>query len=412
MSAGEPIAPTRLALVGAGRFGAFLAEAVAAVPECECVAVADVDPSAAHDVASAVGGEAIDLGELDALLASGRVDALVVATPPATHADLVRRALHAGLDVFVEKPVATDLDEAEELAALAEQHDRVVVVDHVLRYNPLLRALRRIQEQMGWQVTRFLFDNDAADESLGADHWFWDEAVSGGIFVEHGVHFFDAATLFVDEPAEQVSAVSASRTDGGPPDLVSATVRHGSALATHTHSFTHAHRAERQWMRIDFGPAEAMVRGWIPVEAQLIALTDDAGADRLRGLLVQAGRTRFATGCEELSLATAFEVEDVDGEPVATGRGHRFPASRRCVARLDLGGEAAKSAVYRGSVMAAFADLHACRTEPGRAPISGARTAVEALRVAHHAREAARTGVTTTIRRPAHRPLEMRGTPS
>jgi hypothetical protein len=167
-------------------------------------------------------------------------------------------------------------------------------------------------------------------------------------------------------------------------------------------------------MRIDFGPAEAMVRGWIPVAADLIAFTDGAGADRLRGLVEEAGLSRLPTGPDSavVALATSFDVGTVDGDPVATGRGRAFPASRRCVARLDLGGEAAKPAVYRGSVMAAFADLHACRADRGRAPVSGVRTAVEALRVAHHARESARSGVTTTIRRPARRPLEMRGTPS
>ena len=85
--------------------------------------------------------------------------------------------------------------------ALAESLGRVMVVDHVMRYNPLLRAIQAVQHHLGLKPIRFLFENDAADESLPRDHWFWDESVSGGIFVEHGVHFFDAATMFVTEPA-------------------------------------------------------------------------------------------------------------------------------------------------------------------------------------------------------------------
>ena len=116
------------------------------------------------------------------------------------------------------------------------------------------------------------------------DHWFWDESRSGGIFVEHGVHFFDAAAMLLDREATSVQAVAARRPDG-PVDLVSATVSHGDAvLATHTHSFTHARRCERQLMRLDCGTAEVRVDGWIPVHAVIDAWTDDAGLATAQGL--------------------------------------------------------------------------------------------------------------------------------
>ena len=413
-------APTRVAVIGAGRFGAFLLAAADALPDLVCRVVVDADDAAAERLATAYGCATVGLSGLDDLLASGAVDTLVIATPPDTHAQLARRALERGVDVFCEKPIATVIADAEGLADVAERHGRVVVVDHILRYNPLLLAVRRIQDAMGWTVTRFLFENDAADESLSRDHWFWDEGVSGGIFVEHGVHFFDAATLFIDEPATAVSAVTTSRPDWPAPDLVTATVTHGPALATYTHSFTHAHRAERQLMRIDYGPAEVRIAGWIPVEGEVVAFTDVEGAGRLRAIAADPQLLALPPGAGDETTTAAVEilVDPVDGPSIATGRGVAFPASCQVRLRLSLGGAPAKAAVYRAGVMAALQDLHACRTHRGRVPRSSAATATEALRVAVHATEAARFGRSSGIRKDAAltegsaRPIAMRGTAS
>ena len=89
----------------------------------------------------------------------------------------------------------------------------------MLRYNPVLARAAPHCTTTGCSVPvqRFAFDNDAADEDLPADHWFWDDTVSGGIFVEHGVHFFDAAQ-HADraDPATHVQAMGDARA--GRPD--------------------------------------------------------------------------------------------------------------------------------------------------------------------------------------------------
>ena len=143
-----------------------------------------------HDVAV--------FASVDAVLADPSVDAVIIATPPNTHAPLTIAAAQAGKHVFCEKPAALSAVEAEQVVEAVTASERCYVVDHVLRYNPLLAALVRLVERgVLPAVRRFTFDNDAADENLDADHWFWDSAVSGGIFLEHGVHFFDAATMLI-----------------------------------------------------------------------------------------------------------------------------------------------------------------------------------------------------------------------
>src|SRR6478735_1196368 len=278
--------PLRLGIVGAGRFATFLTEAVADLPDVAVHVVTDQDPEAAQLLAKAYDARVADSWQQ--VLDDPTVDVVVVATPPASHAEIAREALWCGKHVFCEKPLATTTADLDALVVAATASDRVLVVDHVLRYNPLLAAVARLQTELLGTPQRFLFENDASDEDLHDTHWFWDQHASGGIFVEHGVHFFDAAAMLVGRDATSVQADVARRTTGHA-DLVSAVVHHGDdVLATHTHSFTHAHRAERQLMRLDHGAAETRIEGWIPVEAVIDLWTDDAGADLVEGLPARA----------------------------------------------------------------------------------------------------------------------------
>jgi predicted dehydrogenase len=381
-----------LGVVGAGRFAAFLLDAVDDLPDVRVAAVTDHDPGAAAALAKRHDATAYD-GVPD-LLEDTAVDVLVVATPPATHAALTIAALEAGRHVFCEKPLATTADDLAAVVSAAERSDRVVVVDHVLRHNPLLRAVQRLQEDLTGRPYRFLFENDASDEDLADDHWFWDEAASGGIFVEHGVHFFDAAAMLVHQPVTAVQGASARRA-GGPVDLVTATAHHGEdALATHTHSFTHAHRCERQLMRLDHGAAETRVEGWIPVVARIDAWTDDAGARVCEELTTEV----FALDGFRLGPQAGVEVtvERDAAEGSARGRGRRLDVPHHATIELTLGGHDAKAAVYAESVRAAMADLvRGVRT--GVPPRSGLAEGAAAVAVALAATEATRTQTTVHL---------------
>jgi predicted dehydrogenase len=85
---------------------------------------------AAYDVQG--GGEALGLpsfSSIDQMLAEARPDMVVVATPPASHVELTRRALLADCHVFCEKPLAETLDDADSIAAMASERRRQVVVN-------------------------------------------------------------------------------------------------------------------------------------------------------------------------------------------------------------------------------------------------------------------------------------------
>lgn len=381
---------TGLGLVGAGSFATFLAAALRDLPGVELRAVADPDTGRAGRLADAHGARATD--DWRNLLSDDSVGVVAVASPPVSHAEVTLAALACARHVFCEKPLATDRRAALEVAAAAEASDRVLVVDHVLRYNPVLQALVRLQGGLLGPVQRFCFENDASDEDLDDGHWFWDEAASGGIFVEHGVHFFDAAHLLLGSVPDLVSGMTARRADGTT-DLVSATARHpGGALASHTHGFSHADRCERQVMRIDHGTAEVRVDGWIPLRARIDAWTDDDGAELAYGLPGRATELLDVPGHRLGPSSSITAVVHRDAAPArARGRGRDLHLPHHVVVEIEIGDDAAKHRVYAESVRAAAADLLRA-ADGGPPPRSGAAEALAAVAVADAARQSADQG--------------------
>jgi predicted dehydrogenase len=337
----------------------------------------------------------------DDLLARDDVNAVVIATPPHTHAPLTLAALAARRHVFCEKPAATDVSSADAVRLAVHRSGCIYVVDHVLRFNPVLCALTRLHDcGLLGPVQRFAFDNDASDEDLPSDHWFWDETVSGGIFVEHGVHFFDAAQLVTGRPATHVQAVGTTRADGVM-DTVACTVTHaGGALAGHAHGFSHPHRAERQLMRVDYGLAEARVHGWIPLRADIDVWTDRA--TEFEKLPARRAELLHVAGYR-LDQAARVEVDiqrDAARARLRT-RGVVHDAPHHVRLTIDLGWPEAKAHVYRESVRAALADFSSC-IRTGDAPRAGIDQGRDAVAVAVAARAAVRDGRTHRVEsRPA-----------
>lgn len=136
-------APIGTAIVGYGYWGPNLARNVAERPELALRALCD------HDRAqlSAFGNrhpQARAVEDFDAILCDDTIEAVVVATPPKTHYALVKRALEAGKHVLVEKPLATRLSDAHELADLAESTGLVLMPGHTFIYSPAVNAVREL----------------------------------------------------------------------------------------------------------------------------------------------------------------------------------------------------------------------------------------------------------------------------
>lgn len=127
--------PLRIGVVGTGALGQHHARILCDLDGADMRGVFDVDAARAREIAEKHGTVVAE--SLDVLLE--QCEAIVVAAPTVAHADLAGRALSRGLHVLIEKPIASSLDEAEQILEAAG--DRVVAVGHVEFYNPAVQAL-------------------------------------------------------------------------------------------------------------------------------------------------------------------------------------------------------------------------------------------------------------------------------
>ncbi|HEY9724312.1 MAG TPA: Gfo/Idh/MocA family oxidoreductase, partial [Oscillatoriaceae cyanobacterium] len=135
----------RVAVIGAGRWGRNLVANLAAL---EALAiVADPDQRLRESLAGQYPG--VPMVSDHRLALAGDWPAVAIATPAPTHYAIAREALEAGKDVFVEKPLTLSSHEAEALVALARDRGRVLMVGHLLLYQPAVRFLQRFLAEGG-----------------------------------------------------------------------------------------------------------------------------------------------------------------------------------------------------------------------------------------------------------------------
>ena len=130
----------RVAVVGAGVMGKHHANIYAALPHVDLVAV--VDPSEARCAEAREQYAVATYPSLDALLAFETLDAASVAAPTSLHYGLSKRLLEAGVHVLVEKPLATEVAQAEALIRLSRRQNRVLQVGHITRFYRAVDLLR------------------------------------------------------------------------------------------------------------------------------------------------------------------------------------------------------------------------------------------------------------------------------
>jgi predicted dehydrogenase len=135
--------PVRIAIVGVGHLGRHHARIAASLPGVECVGVHDHHAGRAEEVAREFGLTV--LPSLEAVAATA--DAVVVATPTASHAEIASFLLDRGRDVLVEKPLAASLPEADDLIARARRAGRLIGVGHIERHNPAIEAALALLER-------------------------------------------------------------------------------------------------------------------------------------------------------------------------------------------------------------------------------------------------------------------------
>jgi len=221
----------RIAVVGAGGVAARHVRMLSGFDDTRVVAVADTVAVAAERLATACGAAAYP--DADTLLDREDVDAVYVCVPPFAHGAPERAVLARGLPLFVEKPLACDLDTA---TALADEVAASGVVTGTGYHWRCLDTVERAAALLAGAPARLALGSWL--DKVPPPAWWPTRALSGGPVVEQLTHVVDLARLLVGE-VEEVTAAG-SRTDDSPgdvDDVTAASVRfRGGAVGTFTAS--------------------------------------------------------------------------------------------------------------------------------------------------------------------------------
>jgi len=356
--------PLRIGAAGVGGFGQFVLEALEAVPDVKLTAVYDADPARARSVADRYGAVVCD--SLEDLVGQSTVDVVYAAAPPAAHGPAVLAALRNGKHVWVEKPLATSRDEVAAICRQAASAGLRVGIDYVLRFNPLYRWAAELgRSGLLGKLRHMTLENDAADERLPAEHWFWKPEVSGTILVEHGVHFFDIAAELAGAEGQMEYCEAWVRPPYGFTDRVLAVTRFGDVPAVFYHAFDKPDRVERTAFRLAYDLGYVTVEGWMPTAVQVEAYVDDEGLSRLEEVL-HAGELPMGAGYSAPVQVSLDVVESYRGAGGAMkGRGVDRKVTH--FVRLHISCPEGKQAIYARTVQAGMADFARSIREAGYA---------------------------------------------
>jgi predicted dehydrogenase len=219
------------------------------------------------------------------LLADPETDIVVIATPPHLHERMAVEALRAGKHVFVEKPLAMNPAQAESIIRAAEEAGRVATVNFLMRYGGLMEKFKLVcEESLLGKLRRVIVENYADDSGLRPDHWFWDRSKSGGILIEHGVHFFDLVGWLAESVPTRIEGFASERAPGIQDKVMACVEYENRIMATFYHAFSGFVPLERTTARYVFDRGQVDVFGWIPMELELRGYVSEAELRRLSEL--------------------------------------------------------------------------------------------------------------------------------
>jgi predicted dehydrogenase len=226
----------RIGVVGLGYWGPNLARNFDAVRGCELAWLCDARAEELERVGAAHPGaqRTTDMAEM---LADETLDAVVLATPVPLHAEHAVAVLEAGKHCFVEKPLAQSVADAERVVAAAAEHDRILMVDHLLEYHPGVEKLKGIVDSGELGDIHYIYGNRLNLGKLRDDeNALW----------SLGAHDVSVLLHLAGEEPVEWSARGESYMNPGVEDVVFAFLRFPSGLAAHLHlSWLDPHKERR-----------------------------------------------------------------------------------------------------------------------------------------------------------------------
>jgi UDP-2-acetamido-3-amino-2,3-dideoxy-glucuronate N-acetyltransferase len=158
------------------------------------------------------------------VISDSSLTAVALATPAATHYELAKSALTAGKDVFVEKPLAIDLRQGEELVKLATDKNRILMVGHILRYHPAILKLRQLIQNGDLGKINYLYSNRLNIGKIRTEE---------NILWSFAPHDISVMLALLDEMPSNVSCHGGSYLSHGIPDVTLSNFEFPSGVRAH-----------------------------------------------------------------------------------------------------------------------------------------------------------------------------------
>ncbi len=197
----------KIAVLGVGRIGRMHAENIAAHPRASLAGVFDVNVAAAEEIAQKF--DVPRFASAEAVFASDAVDAVLIATSTATHADLIEQAVAAGKPILCEKPIDLSLDRVNACAKVIAGATVPIMLGFVRRFDRGHAAVRQaIADGRIGQVQQVFITS--RDPGMAPDAYI---EASGGIFRDMTIHDFDMARFILGEEIEAVYATGSRLVD-------------------------------------------------------------------------------------------------------------------------------------------------------------------------------------------------------
>ncbi len=213
----------RIGQAGLGEWGRNLARNFADLAELACIC----DPAdGKREEYAPRYPQARWAASYDELLDDPALDAVVIATPVPTHYELAKLALEAGKHVFVEKPPATTASEIDELVAIAEERDLVLMPGHLLLYHPGVQKLKELIEAEELGEVLCVYGNR---QNLGRIRPYENALWS------LGVHDLSVILYLLDEDPVEAIALGRDFLQPGVEDVVFCYLRFPSGRIAHMH---------------------------------------------------------------------------------------------------------------------------------------------------------------------------------
>ena len=215
-----------VAQVGCGYWGPNVLRNFSAQPGCWVKHVVEISPERQAYVRANFPKSQVT-NDLDGVLNDSEVDAVIVSTPASSHFELAKQALQAGKHAFVEKPLATSTEQADELVKLAARSGKTLMVGHTFLYNAAVRYAKKLLD----------------DDSMGQLYYIYSQRLNLGQVRSDVNAWWNLAPhdvsilmyLMNGELPASVSATGVSYIQPGIEDVVFATLKWASGVTGHIH---------------------------------------------------------------------------------------------------------------------------------------------------------------------------------